>query len=321
LQKQHSKKSNGILRSLDIVKNEGSRVIQNAQYIVSEIDSLSLNDAFRSKSLPLYRASFDYIFPEARRVQVDSEYISSSARSFEITRYVWFWGQIMITMVSFSLCMFGYHGSNKEFMIGGLVLIFMWFITLLCHLAFSSSEFFLVLDICENIFDIIHNNYVPYSRKGLAYFLTPFSYENKARITTQLYNATQTFDSYMYSLRTNILQIAPLATQYVNTRSELQFLCDNSEPFKPLCNDYGESIQKLENIIYTLYDLKYYRHLIKTSQDLEYPLCHKVISKFPYHLFGVMIMIVSNLAISIAFLRMLTIRNRMDHDAKKERKI
>ena len=78
-------------------------------------------------------------------------------------------------------------------------------------------------------------------------------------------------------------------------------------------------LARLKGLILTLYDLRYYRHVTKFAQDVEDPLCNVAVNKFPFELFGTMGMLLSNLIMVIAFLRMLTIKNKMDEIKERQR--
>ena len=306
--------------SISALRTEGTAVLTNSRFLINEINSLNQNASFRAKSTQLYKAGFDFILTEATSISNNADYIASNSLSFEVARFVWFWAEVILTLISFALCLLGYYGNNKGFLIGGNILLFMWFMIFFCHLAYGSSEYFVILDICEQVYDVVHLNKLPYNTKGLAYFLSPFSYESKGRIQSQLFNASQTYDSYIYTLQSAKGKIDSAETTIISNYDQLTAFVKANDTYSPLLIDYGEGLQRLATLMQILYDLRYYRHLTKTAQNIEEPLCHQAVNKFPYELCGVMGMIVANLTMLITFLRMLTIRNRIDHDSDQVRK-
>lgn len=142
------------------------------------MDTLNDDANFRNVKGILSKAGFPYITSEAKDISEQAEFIASGAVSFEVTRFVWLWLQVFATAASFALALFGYYGTNKWFMIGGISLLFMLFIIMFCHLAYTASELMVTLDVCEQVYEVVHRNELPYANVGLAYYLSPFTYVN-----------------------------------------------------------------------------------------------------------------------------------------------
>ena len=163
--------SNNLRSAIETVRKEGAKVETDINNVLNEVNELS-----GSLSPPPRIEGFEYTLSEAAKIKKNSEYIGTGALSFEIARFVWLWLQILATGVSFALCLMGFYGSNKGLLIGGNTMLFMLFIGLFLHMAYASSELFVILDVCEQVYEVVHKNKLPYTESGMAYFLVPFDY-------------------------------------------------------------------------------------------------------------------------------------------------
>ena len=102
----------------------------------------------------------------------------------------------------------------------------------------------------------------------------------------------------------------------IKTYEEFEDLMSKSKLSKTIIDTYASSFKLLREIIRMLFDMQYHRHLSKTAQDVEEPFCYRTTNHYPKVFFGVLVMIIGNLMIVIAFLRMLTIRNKMESKIK-----
>eukprot|EP00826_Nyctotherus_ovalis_P050051 TRINITY_DN6095_c0_g1_i9.p1 TRINITY_DN6095_c0_g1~~TRINITY_DN6095_c0_g1_i9.p1 ORF type:complete len:221 (-),score=15.89 TRINITY_DN6095_c0_g1_i9:105-767(-) len=216
-------------------------------------------------------------------------------------------------MASFALALFGYYGTNKWFMIGGISLLFMLFIIMLCHLAYTASELIVTLDICEQVYEILHNNKLPYKSEGLAYYLSPFTYESKGRILGMIFNTTESYDYFVQALNGETELTS--AGKTVQTYDEFLQLVEESTISETLISKYSAPFQMLKEIVEMLFDMRYYRHLSKSAQDIEEPLCNKAVNHYPHAFFGVVVMLIGNLITVVSLLRMLTVKNKMNSRA------
>ncbi len=130
---------------------------------------------------------------------------------------------------------------------------------------------------------------------------------------------TLAYDGYVTSLNSAIAAIKTSST--VRNVAEFDVLvASDSASFSGLVSSYRPHMVIMESSIQSLYDLRYYKHLTRFAQEAEDPLCNKSINKFCFVFFGVLFMLLSNLAMNVIFLRMLTIRNKIEAQAKVPRR-
>ncbi len=160
------------------MSSEGAQVPTTVSTILSSVNQLASDITFRDRTFALRTEGFDYVLTEANAISQLSEYFSSGALSVEIARFAWLWLQIVVTGVSFFLCLRGYYGlgRRRRFLLGGSVMLFILLLLLFVYLAYVSSEMFLTLDMCEQIYTIVHKNQLPYVPRGIATYLPPFTY-------------------------------------------------------------------------------------------------------------------------------------------------
>ena len=133
-----------------------------------------------------------------------------------------------------------------------------------------------------------------------------------------LFNVTKAYDSYVSSINEEILILDPNEIIVANTYAELYALVTQKEIYQPILQKHGNNLVKLQQVIEKLYDLLYYRHLTKTSQSIEEPLCYSATDHYRQNFAGIIIMVAGNLIIVVALLRMLTLKNKMQTFERKE---
>lgn len=162
------------------MQSEGNLPVNNTIYALNIINGLNGNLTFRSKTTAPIDEGFDYVLTDANAINQSSYDFSNGALSFEIARFVWLWMQIASTLFAIALCVSGYVRIKKVgLLIAGNIILFFLFCVSLIHLAYIASELTITMDMCEQIYNIVHNNDLPYNNtNGFATYLPPFSYVN-----------------------------------------------------------------------------------------------------------------------------------------------
>ncbi len=170
----------GVKHATDKLEDEAQEAKNNVQQIGVLLSQI--NGGKKTVEGNEFLVNYDEIIKlevEVDAIKKKSDEFSFDAYSFEVGRFVWIWVQIFITAVSIGMGIAGYIPfKSAGYLIAATVVLFFAFAELFLHMAYCTSQLFVTTDICEQIYDIVHENKVPVEDEGIGYFLKPFSYVN-----------------------------------------------------------------------------------------------------------------------------------------------
>ena len=158
------------------MQNEEIYVDANARTIYSTTSTLNSGNLKYYTNYPPETTRFDYVFSETSNIKSSSTHFTDLAYGFEVGRFSWVWIQMLMSIVAISTAYTAYKTFGRSLLLK--IMIFMLFcliITNLAILSYTTSEMFVILDICEQVYTIVHLNQIPNSILGLAYYARPFS--------------------------------------------------------------------------------------------------------------------------------------------------
>jgi len=152
-------------------------VDSNARYIFDATNKLNTGNLRQYSNVLPETTGFEKIFAETSAISSHSSSFSDNCYSYEVVRFSWIWVQIFFTIIALVFALVGFKKKGAQLLMKiGIIWLFALFASLVLFLAFMASEIFVVLDVCENVYNIVHLNQIPTRPTGLAYFLAPFTY-------------------------------------------------------------------------------------------------------------------------------------------------
>ena len=155
----------GVSKGTNAFKDEGNALHDNAKNIRSLVQSV--NDAetkgptLLDTKIYINLKDFENVIEQAKGIKGilfdinidDTNLFAEQAFSFELARFLWLWFHLFIVLVSVGLGLCGFIPCKKSgYLIASTVILFFMFAILFLLLAYTTSEMFLILDICENVY-------------------------------------------------------------------------------------------------------------------------------------------------------------------------
>ncbi len=159
-----------------MLTSESKQVDTTARAIVDTTSKLTSGTLSTYTSNLPGTSDFSYIYSETAKIYDKSDSFSNGAYAYEVVRFSWVWVQLFISMIAIGITFVAYSGAKMTFLLKiATFLLYALIITHLAFLAYMTSELFVALDMCEQIYYIVHLNSVPSTQVGIAYYLRPFS--------------------------------------------------------------------------------------------------------------------------------------------------
>ena len=104
-----------------------------------------LEQAKEIKSIYIHIYIYIYIIDDALG-------FSAKAYDYEISRFVWFWLHLFITIIAIVMGLCGFIPcKSTKYLVASMVILFWTFAVLFLYIAYTTSEIFIILDVCEQV--------------------------------------------------------------------------------------------------------------------------------------------------------------------------
>jgi len=299
----------GIRDSTTMMYDEAKNTDDSARSIISTIKQLNGGTLKQYTTNLPSTDSFEYILSETAVIFKESKSYTDSTYAYEVVRFSWIWVQLLLTIVVMALSYTAFRNTSQELMLKIMTyLLYFLLCTHIAYLSYLTSEFFIILDICEQLYNIVQFNTVPNTKLGIAVYLRPYSYEARGDTLSELYVTSVAYDDVMARVVKIFKERCPYdAVPTTREALETTFSSTNSSSCVREMTGERDAIRQLEGIILNLLDIRYHRHIRKIAQDSQVPLCVKSLNSMNYVFYGCVVWVILIFMIIVSVIRFATI--------------